>query len=75
MLNKILKYAGLYKKSTHLASFIILLSVLTSILPFIFAYKIINLLIQENNCNFPSLPKLFITNKNCNTAPLPLSFL
>ena len=41
MFQKILEYAGPYKKTTFLASAVILLGVFMSVLPFIFACQII----------------------------------
>lgn len=42
MLNKVFEYAGSHKKSIYLASFIMLISVIMGVLPFLFAYQIIN---------------------------------
>ena len=46
MFQKILEYAGPYKKTTFLASAVILLGVFISVLPFIFACQIIAPLIE-----------------------------
>ena len=46
MFQKILEYAGPYKKTTFLASAVILLGVFMSVLPFIFACQIIAPLIE-----------------------------
>ena len=42
MFNKVFEYAGSHKKSIYLASFIMLISVIMGVLPFLFAYQIIN---------------------------------
>lgn len=55
MLNKVFKYAGSHKKTIHLASFIMLLSVIMGVVPFLFAYQIINPLILGQNLEFTRL--------------------
>lgn len=55
MLNKVFEYAGSHKKTIHLASFIILLSVIMGVVPFLFAYQIINPLILGQNLEFTRL--------------------
>ena len=55
MLNKVFEYAGSYKKTIHLASFIMLLSVIMGVVPFLFAYQIINPLILGQNLEFTRL--------------------
>ena len=55
MLNKVFEYAGSHKKTIHLASFIILLSVIMGVVPFLFAYQIINPLILGQNLEFKRL--------------------
>ena len=60
MLNKVFEYAGSHKKAIHLASFIMLLSVLMGVLPFIFAYQIINPLILGEQLEFFKLVILLL---------------
>ncbi|HGD5392641.1 TPA: ABC transporter ATP-binding protein [Streptococcus agalactiae] len=55
MLNKVFEYAGSHKKTIHLASFIMLLSVIMGVVPFLFAYQIINPLILGQNLEFTRL--------------------
>lgn len=55
MLNKVFEYAGSHKKTIHLASFIMLLSVIMGVVPFLFAYQIINPLILGQNLEFKRL--------------------
>lgn len=55
MLNKVFEYAGSHKKTIHLASFIMLLSVIMGVVPFLFAYQIINSLILGQNLEFTRL--------------------
>ena len=55
MLNKVFEYAGSHKKTIHLASFIMLLSVIMGVMPFLFAYQIINPLILGQNLEFTRL--------------------
>lgn len=55
MLNKVFEYAGSHKKTIHLASFIMLLSVIMGVVPFLFAYQIINPLILGQNLEFRRL--------------------
>lgn len=55
MLNKVFEYAGSHKKTIHLASFIMLLSVIMGVVPFLFAYQIINPLILGQNLEFARL--------------------
>ena len=55
MLNKVFEYAGSNKKTIHLASFIMLLSVIMGVVPFLFAYQIINPLILGQNLEFTRL--------------------
>ena len=55
MLNKVFEYAGSHKKTIHLASFIMLLSVIMGVAPFLFAYQIINPLILGQNLEFTRL--------------------
>lgn len=55
MLNKVFEYAGSHKKTIHLASFIMLLSVIMGVVPFLFAYQIINPLILGQNVEFTRL--------------------
>ena len=55
MLNKVFEYAGSHKKTIHLASFIVLLSVIMGVVPFLFAYQIINPLILGQNLEFTRL--------------------
>ena len=55
MLNKVFEYAGSHKKTIHLASFIMLLSVIMGVVPFLFAYQIINPLILGQNWEFKRL--------------------
>ena len=59
MLNKVFEYAGSHKKTIHLASFIMLLSVIMGVVPFLFAYQIINPLILGQNLEFTRLVILF----------------
>lgn len=65
MLNKVFEYAGFHKKSIHLASFIMLLSVVMGVLPFIFAYQIINPLILGEVLKFSNLVILLISILAC----------
>lgn len=55
MLNKVFEYAGSHKRTIHLASFIMLLSVIMGVVPFLFAYQIINPLILGQNLEFKRL--------------------
>lgn len=55
MLNKVFEYAGSHKKTIHLESFIMLLSVIMGVVPFLFAYQIINPLILGQNLEFKRL--------------------
>ena len=55
MLNKVFEYAGSHKKTIHLASFIMLLSVIMGVVPFLFAYQIINPLILGQKLEFKRL--------------------
>lgn len=55
MLNKVFEYAGSHKKTIHLASFIMLLNVIMGVVPFLFAYQIINPLILGQNLEFTRL--------------------
>ena len=55
MLHKVFEYAGSHKKTIHLASFIMLLSVIMGVVPFLFAYQIINPLILGQNLEFTRL--------------------
>ena len=55
MLNKVFEYAGSHKKTIHLASFIMLLSVIMGVVPFLFVYQIINPLILGQNLEFKRL--------------------
>lgn len=55
MLNKVFEYAGSHKKTIHLASFIMLLSVIMGVVPLLFAYQIINPLILGQNLEFKRL--------------------
>ena len=65
MLNKVFNYAGSHKKSIHLASFIMLISVLMGVLPFIFAYQIINPLILGEQLKFSKLIILLLSILGC----------
>lgn len=65
MLNKVFNYAGSHKKSIHLASFIMLISVLMGVLPFIFAYQIINPLILGEQLKFSKLIILLLSILSC----------
>ena len=65
MLNKVFNYAGSHKKSIHLASFIMLISVLMGVLPFIFAYQIINPLILGEQLEFSKLIILLLSILSC----------
>ena len=65
MLNKVFNYAGSHKKSIHLASFIMLISVLMGVLPFIFAYQIINPLILGEQLEFSKLIILLLSILGC----------
>ena len=65
MLNKVFNYAGSHKKSIHLASFIMLISVLMGVLPFIFAYQIINPLILGGQLEFFKLIILLLSILGC----------
>ena len=65
MLNKFFNYAGSHKKSIHLASFIMLISVLMGVLPFIFAYQIINPLILGEQLEFSKLIILLLSILGC----------
>ena len=65
MLNKVFNYAGSHKKSIHLASFIMLISVLMGVLPFIFAYQIINPLILGEQLEFFKLIILLLSILGC----------
>jgi len=65
MLNKVFNYAGSHKKSIHLASFIMLISVLMGVLPFIFAYQIINPLILGEQLKFSKLIILLLSIFGC----------
>ena len=65
MLNKVLEYAGSHKKSIHLASFIMLISVIMGVLPFLFAYQIINPLILGEQLELERLALLLISILVC----------
>ena len=65
MLNKVFEYAGSHKKSIHLASFIMLISVIMGVLPFLFAYQIINPLILGEQLEFERLAILLISILVC----------
>ena len=65
MLNKDFEYAGSHKKSIHLASFIMLISVIMGVLPFLFAYQIINPLILGEQLKFERLAILLISILVC----------
>ena len=60
MLNKVFEYAGSHKKTIHLASFIMLLSVIMGVVPFLFAYQIINPLILGQNLEITRLVILLV---------------
>lgn len=65
MLNKVFEYAGSHKKSIHLASFIMLISVIMGVLPFLFAYQIINPLILGERLEFERLAILLTSILVC----------
>lgn len=65
MLNKVFEYAGSHKKSIYLASFIMLISVIMGVLPFLFAYQIINPLIAGEQLEFGWLSVLLISILVC----------
>lgn len=65
MFNKVFEYAGSHRKSIHLASFIMLLSVFMGVLPFIFAYQIINPLILGGRLEFSKLAILLLSILAC----------
>ena len=65
MLNKVFEYAGSHKKSIHLASFIMLISVIMGVLPFLFAYQIINPLILGEQLEFERFAILLISILVC----------
>ena len=62
MLNKVFEYAGTHKKSIHLASFIMLISVIMGVLPFLFVYQIINPLVLGKQVEFERL--VFFVDKH-----------
>lgn len=49
MIKRILSYAGTYKKKTIIATILILISVLMSVIPFMLAYQIIEPLVMGSN--------------------------
>ena len=65
MLNKVFEYAGTHKKSIHLASFIMLISVIMGVLPFLFVYQIINPLVLGKQVEFERLVFLLISILVC----------
>lgn len=48
MLKKVFEYAGPHKKDLYIATFIVLLSVLMGVLPFVLAYQVISPLVMGN---------------------------
>ena len=48
MFKKVFEYAGPHKKDLYIATFIVLLSVLMGVLPFVLAYKVISPLVMGN---------------------------
>lgn len=48
MFKKVFEYAGPHKKDLYSATFIVLLSVLMGVLPFVLAYQVISLLVMGN---------------------------
>lgn len=48
MFKKVFEYAGPHKKDLYSATFIVLLSVLMGVLPFVLAYQVISPLIMGN---------------------------
>ena len=52
MFKKVFEYAGPHKKDLYHATFIILLSVLMGVIPFILAYQVITPLITEGNVKY-----------------------
>ncbi len=52
MLSKVFEYAGSHKKTIYLSIFIMLISVTMGVLPFLFIYKIINILILGTEIKF-----------------------
>lgn len=65
MLNKVFEYAGTHKKSIHLASFIMLISVIMGVLPFLFVYQIINPLVLGKQLEFERIVFLLISILVC----------
>lgn len=65
MLNKVFEYAGSHKKSIYLASFIMLLSVVMGVLPFLLAYQIINPFILGEQLEFSKLTILLLSILAC----------
>lgn len=52
MFKKVFEYAGPHKKDLYIATFIVLLSVLMGVLPFVLAYQVISPLVMGNNHSF-----------------------
>ena len=48
MFKKVFEYAGPHKKDLYIATFIVLLSVLMGVLPFVLAYQVISPLVMGN---------------------------
>lgn len=65
MLNKVFEYAGSHKKSIYLSSFIMLLSVVMGVLPFLLAYQIINPFILGEQLEFSKLTILLLSILAC----------
>lgn len=65
MLNKVFEYAGSHKKLIYLASFIMLLSVVMGVLPFLLAYQIINPFILGEQLEFSKLTILLLSILAC----------
>ena len=51
MFKKVFEYAGPHKKDLYIATFIVLLSVLMGVLPFVLAYQVISPLVMGNAVN------------------------
>lgn len=54
MFKKVFEYAGPHKKDLYIATFIVLLSVLMGVLPFVLAYQVISPLVMA----MPLIPNM-----------------